>query len=68
MLIAIMDLWTDPKEARTCRVLSYDSGSELEMYAHGQRLMSQEFDRTEDAVMGGEDWRAAFFAIEPQAA
>ena len=68
MLIATLDLWIDRREARTCRVLSYDTGSELEMRAHGQRIMLQTFDCAEDAVARGEQWRAALLDLEPQAA
>ena len=68
MLIATVDLWTDARESRRCRVLSYDTGSELEMYAYGQRVMIQSLDSVEDAVIIGEEWRTAFLTAAPQAA
>ncbi len=68
MLIATVDLWADSRESRSCRILSYDTGSELEMYAYGQRLMVQSLDSVEEAVIAGEEWRTAFLTVESQAA
>jgi hypothetical protein len=68
MLIATLDLWADASEARKCRILSYETGSDLEMHAYGQCLMVQAFTCTEDAMACGELWRTAMTDLEPQAA
>ena len=59
MPIASIDVWFNETDDRRCRVLVYEGDCELELDAHGQKLLSYRCPSVTAALNQAEQWRPA---------
>ena len=68
MPIATIAVWSDPVDARFCSVVVYEDGCELELHAHGRRVLSSTCATVADALRLADDWHPLASDAHPEAA
>jgi len=68
MPIATIEVWSDPFDGRSCSVVVYEDGCELEMHAHGQRVLSATRGTVAEALRLAGNWHPLVVDARPEAA
>jgi len=68
MLIASIDVWSDPREDRACRVNVYNDTCLLVLEAHGQRILTSNCSSVAAAMDTAAAYRRECFTTDAHAA
>jgi len=68
MPIATIDIWSDPVDTRACSVVVYEDGCELELHAHGRRVLSSTCATVAEALRLADNWHPLGIDAHPEAA